>query len=66
MGTVSPASSLPLIVIGESDGWLLFDAALRIVDTKAILYLEAPSTSEALTWFRAINMHVPAQRPEAV
>ncbi|THH10544.1 hypothetical protein EW145_g1259 [Phellinidium pouzarii] len=25
---------------------------LRIVDTKAILYLEAPSTSEALTWFR--------------
>lgn len=27
-------------------------SALRIVDTKAILYLEAPSTSEALTWFR--------------
>ncbi|KAL5533671.1 hypothetical protein ACEPAG_131 [Sanghuangporus baumii] len=25
---------------------------LRIVDSKAILYLEAPSTSEALTWFR--------------
>lgn len=38
---------------------------LRIVDTKAILYLEAPSTSEALTWVRAINMHVSAQKLEA-
>ncbi|KAH8110676.1 hypothetical protein DFH11DRAFT_1860250 [Phellopilus nigrolimitatus] len=38
---------------------------LRIVDTKAILYLEAPSTSEALTWFRAINMHVPIQKLDA-
>ncbi|KAI5119062.1 hypothetical protein M0805_001521 [Coniferiporia weirii] len=38
---------------------------LRIVDTKAILYLEAPSAPEALTWFRAINMHVPSQRLDA-
>lgn len=64
MGTVSrfllPAES-PFATASD----VLFDAALRIVDTKAILYLEAPTTSEALTWFRAINMHVPAQRPEA-
>ena len=26
--------------------------ALRLVDNKAILYFDAPSTSDALTWFR--------------
>lgn len=38
--------------------------SLRVVDTKAILYLEAPSPSEALNWFRAINLHVPAPSPK--
>ncbi|TDL28319.1 hypothetical protein BD410DRAFT_737533 [Rickenella mellea] len=36
--------------------------ALRIVDNKAILYFELPSTSEALTWFRAINLHIPSSK----
>ncbi|KAH9835614.1 uncharacterized protein C8Q71DRAFT_762768 [Rhodofomes roseus] len=36
--------------------------ALRLVDNKAILYFEAPSTSDALTWFRAINLHIPASK----
>ncbi|KAF8516103.1 hypothetical protein BU17DRAFT_51020 [Hysterangium stoloniferum] len=38
-------------------------SALRVVDNKAILYFDAPSTSEALTWCRAINMHIPATKP---
>ncbi|GJJ09745.1 hypothetical protein Clacol_003969 [Clathrus columnatus] len=33
--------------------------SLRVVDNKAILYFDAPSTSEALTWCRAINMNIP-------
>ncbi|KAF9243943.1 hypothetical protein BU15DRAFT_72053 [Melanogaster broomeanus] len=33
---------------------------LRIVDNKAILYFDAPSPSDALTWFRAINLHIPS------
>ncbi|KAI0094676.1 hypothetical protein BDY19DRAFT_982098 [Irpex rosettiformis] len=36
--------------------------ALRLVDNKAILYFDAPSTSDALTWFRAINLHIPASK----
>ncbi|CAE6378325.1 unnamed protein product [Rhizoctonia solani] len=32
---------------------------LRIVDNKAILYFNTQSTSEALTWQRAINLHIP-------
>ncbi|RPD63002.1 hypothetical protein L226DRAFT_450595 [Lentinus tigrinus ALCF2SS1-7] len=35
---------------------------LRLVDNKAILYFDAPSTSDALTWFRAINLHIPASK----
>jgi len=37
--------------------------ALRVVDNKAILYFTTPSTSEALTWCRAINMHIPVSKP---
>ncbi|OCH96469.1 hypothetical protein OBBRIDRAFT_4917 [Obba rivulosa] len=36
--------------------------ALRLVDNKAILYFSAPSTSDALNWFRAINLHIPASK----
>ncbi|KAG8878395.1 hypothetical protein FRB98_006131 [Tulasnella sp. 332] len=36
--------------------------SLRLVDHKAILYFDMTSTSEALTWSRAINMHIPASR----
>ncbi|KAI0738511.1 hypothetical protein C8Q80DRAFT_1205847 [Daedaleopsis nitida] len=36
---------------------------LRLVDNKAILYLDAPSTSDALMWSRAINVHIPTSRP---
>ncbi|KAI6044998.1 hypothetical protein EDC04DRAFT_2865486 [Pisolithus marmoratus] len=36
--------------------------ALRIVDNKAILYFDAPSPSDALKWFRAINLHIPASK----
>ena len=32
--------------------FLMMMTALRIVDNKAVLYFEAPSTSDALTWFR--------------
>ncbi|KAI0662761.1 hypothetical protein C8Q70DRAFT_908828 [Cubamyces menziesii] len=35
---------------------------LRLVDNKAILYFDAPSTSDALTWYRAINLHIPASK----
>ncbi|KZT43792.1 hypothetical protein SISSUDRAFT_1039690 [Sistotremastrum suecicum HHB10207 ss-3] len=35
---------------------------LRLVDNKAILYFEAPSTSDALTWCRAINLNIPASK----
>jgi len=35
---------------------------LRIVDNKAILYFEASSTSVALNWFRAINLHIPTSK----
>ncbi|KAF7354928.1 DH domain-containing protein [Mycena sanguinolenta] len=33
--------------------------ALRFVDNKAILYFDAPSPSDALNWYRAINLHLP-------
>ncbi|TFK57379.1 hypothetical protein OE88DRAFT_1651074 [Heliocybe sulcata] len=36
--------------------------ALRIVDNKAILYFDVPSSSDALNWFRAINLHIPASK----
>jgi len=36
--------------------------ALRLVDNKAILYFDADSTSELLTWSRAINMHIPSSK----
>ncbi|KAF9535838.1 hypothetical protein CPB83DRAFT_753504 [Crepidotus variabilis] len=36
--------------------------ALRLVDNKAILYFDAPSTSDALNWYRAINLHIPASK----
>ncbi|KAF8559264.1 hypothetical protein OG21DRAFT_1402935 [Imleria badia] len=36
--------------------------ALRIVDNKAILYFDAPTPSEALNWFRAINLHIPSSK----
>ncbi|KDQ63823.1 hypothetical protein JAAARDRAFT_54011 [Jaapia argillacea MUCL 33604] len=36
--------------------------ALRIVDNKAILYFDVPSPSDALNWFRAINLHIPASK----
>ncbi|KAG8975237.1 hypothetical protein FRC05_006180 [Tulasnella sp. 425] len=35
---------------------------LRLVDHKAIMYFSMNSTSDALTWSRAINMHIPANR----
>ncbi|KAF5337139.1 hypothetical protein D9611_003353 [Ephemerocybe angulata] len=34
--------------------------ALRLVDNKAILYFDAPTPSDALNWYRAINLHIPA------
>ncbi|KAH9944438.1 uncharacterized protein BXZ73DRAFT_87334 [Epithele typhae] len=37
-------------------------STLRLVDNKAILYFDAPSTTDALTWFRAINLHIPASK----
>ncbi|KAG1755090.1 uncharacterized protein EDB91DRAFT_1042494 [Suillus paluster] len=37
--------------------------ALRLVDNKAILYFDAPSPSDALNWFRAINLHIPSSKP---
>ncbi|KAF7354911.1 DH domain-containing protein [Mycena sanguinolenta] len=33
--------------------------ALRLVDNEAILYFDAPSPSDALNWYRAINLHIP-------
>ncbi|KAF5368346.1 hypothetical protein D9758_002424 [Tetrapyrgos nigripes] len=36
--------------------------ALRLVDNKAILYFDAPSPSDALNWYRAINLHIPASK----
>ncbi|PFH54653.1 hypothetical protein AMATHDRAFT_134378 [Amanita thiersii Skay4041] len=35
---------------------------LRLVDNKAILYFDAPSPSDALNWYRAINLHIPASK----
>ncbi|KAF8338004.1 uncharacterized protein EI90DRAFT_3041285 [Cantharellus anzutake] len=37
-------------------------STLRLVDNKAILYFEAATTSDALTWSRAINQHIPSSR----
>jgi len=37
-------------------------STLRLVDNRAILYFDAASTSDALTWSRAINTHIPASR----
>ncbi|KAF9270411.1 hypothetical protein L218DRAFT_952546 [Marasmius fiardii PR-910] len=36
--------------------------ALRLVDNKAILYFDAPSASDALNWYRAINLHIPTSK----
>ncbi|KAH8835347.1 GrfA protein [Flagelloscypha sp. PMI_526] len=36
--------------------------ALRLVDNKAILYFDTPSPSDALNWYRAINLHIPASK----
>lgn len=36
--------------------------ALRLVDNKAVLYFDAPTPSEALNWYRAINLHIPASK----
>ncbi|OJA11753.1 hypothetical protein AZE42_02938 [Rhizopogon vesiculosus] len=35
---------------------------LRLVDNKAILYFDAPTPSDALNWFRAINLHIPSSK----
>jgi hypothetical protein len=35
---------------------------LRLVDNKAILYFDTGATSEAVTWTRAINTHIPASK----
>ncbi|EIN13540.1 hypothetical protein PUNSTDRAFT_109739 [Punctularia strigosozonata HHB-11173 SS5] len=35
---------------------------LRIVDNKAVLYFDAPSPSDALNWYRAINTYIPASK----
>ena len=37
---------------------------LRLVDNKAILYFEATSTSDALTWFRGESMPCDPCRPD--
>ncbi|KDR85180.1 hypothetical protein GALMADRAFT_330695 [Galerina marginata CBS 339.88] len=36
--------------------------SLRLVDNKAILYFDAPTPSDALNWYRAINLHIPASK----
>ncbi|KAH7924879.1 hypothetical protein BV22DRAFT_1012330 [Leucogyrophana mollusca] len=36
--------------------------ALRLVDNKAILYFDAPTPSDALNWYRAINLHIPSSK----
>ncbi|KAH9172745.1 GrfA protein [Lactarius sanguifluus] len=41
---------------------ILHGNVLRIVDNKAILYFEASSTTVALNWFRAINLHIPTSK----
>ncbi|KAH8979839.1 GrfA protein [Lactarius akahatsu] len=41
---------------------ILHGNVLRIVDNKAILYFEAPSTTVALNWSRAINLHIPTSK----
>ncbi|KAI0669959.1 hypothetical protein C8Q78DRAFT_976546 [Trametes maxima] len=41
---------------------IVHGTALRLVDNKAILYFDAPSTSDALTWYRAINLNIPASK----
>lgn len=34
--------------------------ALRLVDNKAILYFDLPSSTEAMTWSRGKYRHMPA------
>ncbi|KAG2350574.1 hypothetical protein BDR05DRAFT_954675 [Suillus weaverae] len=41
---------------------IVHGTVLRLVDNKAILYFEAPSPSDALNWFRAINLHIPSAK----
>jgi len=42
---------------------IVHGSTLRLVDNKAILYFEIPpSASDALTWSRAINLHIPASK----
>ncbi|CAG7847654.1 SubName: Full=Uncharacterized protein {ECO:0000313/EMBL:CCA72479.1} [Serendipita indica DSM 11827] len=38
---------------------IVHNSALRLVDNKAILYFDLPSQVDAMTWSRAINMHIP-------
>lgn len=33
----------------------VYPSAIRVVDDKAILYLEAPNTSAALTWVKSAS-----------
>lgn len=41
---------------------IVHGTVLRLVDNKAILYFDAPSPSDALNWFRAINLHIPSAK----
>ncbi|KAH9074326.1 RhoGEF domain-containing protein [Lactarius deliciosus] len=41
---------------------ILHGNVLRIVDNKAILYFETSSTTVALNWSRAINLHIPTSK----
>ncbi|TFK76916.1 hypothetical protein BDN72DRAFT_783503 [Pluteus cervinus] len=36
--------------------------ALRLVDNKAVLYFDTPTPSDALNWYRAINLHIPTSK----
>ncbi|KAG8830814.1 hypothetical protein FRC17_004181 [Serendipita sp. 399] len=59
MGPVDLWAVLRMQTVPQPAG-IVHGSALRLVDNKAILYFDLPSTTEALTWSRAINMHIPA------
>ncbi|KAG2146552.1 uncharacterized protein EDB93DRAFT_1227060 [Suillus bovinus] len=41
---------------------IVHGTVLRLVDNKAILYFDVPTPSDALNWFRAINLHIPSAK----
>ena len=64
----APTTLYTVLRLGRNEPSAPFggDGMLRIVDTRAILYLQCTSDADAASWAMAINSRAPAQLPLAI